>query len=275
MTNASPMFDTSLTHKLLAPLSIALLLPAVLVFRLSAPWFYNGHITERHIALVYMSALVAFVAYGIGVAGIATSFTTIRSTASLVKRSSSSALQTTHGKVGLGLFAGLYGLVSPLILFSACVSRSRKADENNLGVRGRANSTETTEKLASQGLRAGSASHINGSPSPPSSPRTRVQSWGASGIWHRSHDDRVSSDGESVSSAGAQRTFEVVNRPRRIRNASGSWLAVPTGEPLASPRTPIMGRNLRDVDWLDRRRSLNAVVGLSSYLSVPFLKFYY
>jgi len=64
----------------------------------------------------------------------------------------------------------------------------------------------------------------------------------------------VSSDSDSVTSASPQRGFEVVNRPSRRQTGRGSPLNIEgTSAALPAPR------NLGEIDWLLRRRSLNAV----------------
>jgi len=70
-------------------------------------------------------------------------------------------------------------------------------------------------------------------------------------MMYRSQEERPSSDSESARSPSPKRGFEVVNRPSRMNKASGSWLAVPFAGGTSD--------RLRDIDWLQRRRSLNAV----------------
>jgi hypothetical protein len=256
-------FETALSHKVLAPVSIALLLPGVLVFRLASPSFHVRRPTEKHIALVYSSALIILIAYGAGVAGLATSFTTFRSG----KPSSSSiALKTTHGKAGLVLFVGLYVLIPVFLLLPVCLRRSRESpdqkSEKSTTTRPRIDSGDTTEVRSSNHLKSASQSVNN--PSPPSSPRPRVHSWGPMSLWPRNHDAPITSDNESVLTAPVTRGFEVSNRPaqtRRPRTASNSWLAAAAAAELRRS-APVSGpsTNLGDINWLQRRRSLNALV---------------
>ncbi|KAF9221954.1 hypothetical protein BS17DRAFT_784207 [Gyrodon lividus] len=257
---SSETYDVSLVHKISAPLSIALLLPAILLARLALPSAKVMHPTDRNIALVYLSSLVGVAAYGLGLAGLIASFTSINTTMVMVKRATTkSVLQTGHGIAGLSLFVGLYAVVPFLYLVSICGSTRRPPQkevvDHSEAAASRANSVDTAEKLASYTV----AQQTQYPPSPPASPRARLHSWGGSSFWlgRRSRDGRASSDSESMHSAGPQRAFEVVNRPARTRRASTNGLAYPNIE--IYQRVPVAPRSLGDVDWLDRRRSLNAV----------------
>ncbi|THH32730.1 hypothetical protein EUX98_g1480 [Antrodiella citrinella] len=72
---AQSLFDTSVTHKALAPVSIALLLPAILAFRLSSPSALSPVTPDHRMALFYLSVLTSLVAFGVGVGGLASAFT--------------------------------------------------------------------------------------------------------------------------------------------------------------------------------------------------------
>jgi hypothetical protein len=116
----------------------------------------------------------------------------------------------------------------------------------------RDNSTDTREKLALANADSTSITQSAGIHTPPPSPRRRVSSWAGHALWQgtRTQEPRVSSDTESTTSITAQpRAFEVVNRPQRIRRSSTN----------TNSRVP---RSLGELDWLERRRSLNAVVRL-------------
>ncbi|KAI0952201.1 hypothetical protein AcW1_004364 [Taiwanofungus camphoratus] len=262
-------YNTSVTHKSLSPISIALVLPAVIIFRLSSPPVSPVNSPQplgRRMALFYLAAVVGLAAYGIGIAGLATSFTTITSTSSLIKRSSSNVLKTVHGKAGLALFAGFYGLV-PLLYLYSIYHRRRLAKRTNKDVNGigdgrsRVNSSETAEKMGFLNGRAGSP--LRQSMDGPSQethvtePRPRVRSWGGLGPLtvfpgRRSSESGLESTGAS---APSHRSFEVTNRPVRTRRASGNSLAA-----FSDPRATGTPRNLSDMSWFDRRRSLGTVV---------------
>ncbi|KAG0709621.1 hypothetical protein DFH29DRAFT_841147 [Suillus ampliporus] len=246
-------YDVSFVHKLLAPLSLAILLPTILLLRLALPPAQTHRPTDRNLALLYLSAVVALAAYGVGVGGLISSFTSISSTMT----TSRTVLQTGHGIAGLALFIALYVMVPFLYLFSLCCSRSRPPKEvtdHAEAITSRANSTDTAEKLA-----AYNAPQHSQYPPSPHTPRARLHSWGGSSFWlgRRSREGRTSIDSESMHSSGPQRAFEVVNRPARTRKSSTNGLAYPNVD--AYQRVPVAPRSLGDVDWLDRRRSLNAV----------------
>jgi len=252
-------YDVSITHKILAPVSVALLLPAIILLRFASPTTVSFPPTEHNIALLYIAAFIGIGAYGVGIAGLASSFTTIRATASVRKRSSSDLiLKTDHGMAGLALFVCFYGLIPFLYLLRArpkLLHRHRTKDKTvKTGLsHGHDNSTDTREKLAAAIGDSISVIPSVGIRTPPASPRRRAP-WGGYSLWQgsRIQEPRASSDTESTMSVVAQpRPFEVVNRPQRIRRASTSGLNL---HPSTTPRS------LVDLDWLDQRRSLNAVV---------------
>ncbi|KAH7929432.1 hypothetical protein BV22DRAFT_1080880 [Leucogyrophana mollusca] len=253
-------YDVSFAHKLLAPLSIALLLPAILLSRVALPSAQASRPVDRNMALLYLSGLVALAAYGAGIGGLISSFTSISSTMTMFKRApSGTILRTGHGVAGLALIVGLYALVPFLYILSFCATSSNRPPkvivDHSEPPASRANSTDTAEKLAAYTA----AQRTEYPPASPSSPRARLHSWGGSSFWlgRSSREGRASTDSESVHSAGPQRAFEVVNRPARTRRASSQGLAHPSMD--VYQRVPVAPRSLGDVDWLDRRRSLNAV----------------
>jgi hypothetical protein len=251
------LYDISITHKILAPVSVALLLPAIILLRFALPSTVLFPPAERNIALVYIAAFIGVGAYGVGIAGLVSSFTTIQAIASIRKRSSSDLiLKTDHGMAGLVLFVCLYGLIPLLYLLRARLRLlHRHRTKDNIGLsQGRDNSTDTREKLATATGDSTSVTPSVGIQTPPASPRRRTPSWGGYSLWQgsRIQEPRASSDTESTMSVAAQpRPFEVVNRPQRIRRASINGLNF---HPSTTPRS------LVDLDWLDQRRSLNAVV---------------
>jgi hypothetical protein len=275
------LYKVSTTHKILAPLSIGLLLPATILFRLAAVSPGLSRSAEHSIAPLYLSVLIGVGAYGIGIAGLASSFTTIKPTISVQKRSTSNlTLKTGHGKAGLALFVCLYGLVPIMYLLhpghGLLHRRQRRVNVEKAELPlARANYTDTREKLAlanddsASGSQSGSmhtppasrrrvfswGGHSSGGiHSPPDSPRRRAPSWGGHSLWRRSrtHEPRASSDTVSTMSVvGQPRAFEVINRPQRIRRASA------TGP---NSRVSIAPKNLGDFDWLERRRTIHAAV---------------
>lgn len=241
------MYETSLLHKLFAALSLITLQAIILVFRnaIQPPF-------------TYLFAVAGLGSYALGVAGFILAFTTVTiiPTSGLEKRSSSSPhLHTGHGLAGLVFFLCLYVLVPIWMLVTASVKRLcrpyRLSQAGEID-RGPANAEivvdEKSEQSPGPSRSAPQSVHNN---SPPSSPRLRTQSWGPSSLWRRSLEAGFSSDSESVTS-GAPRAFEVVNRPPRLRQASGGIGPVEVPRPAS--------RSLGEIDWLLRRRSLNLVV---------------
>lgn len=260
-------YNVSTIHIILAPLSIGLLLLAIILLRFASPSTGLHHSTEHNIYLLYLSAFVGICAYGLGIVGLVSSFTRIRPTLYLRQRSRPDLkLKTGHGKAGLILFICLYGLVPTLYLLRCCRKLlHRRLTKDNIDKAQLAatpeNSTDTKEKLALPNADSASITRSTGNPTPPSSPRRRVASWAGHTLWQgsRTQEPRVSSDTESITSVVAQpRTFEVVNRPQRIRRSSGN----------VNPR---ISRHLGDIDWLERRRSLNAVVSFFQTCIVTML----
>lgn len=269
-------YDTSVVHKALSPISLALVFPAVIGSRLSMASVTSMQ-PPGHVVLGVSSILVAVAAYALGVAGLATSFTSITSpfsSMSLGKRSSqlSLALKTGHGTAGLALFIVFYGVLPLLFAFATCYQRSshRHTDHNREETtsngddsRPRLNSTETGEKEALYKGRA--ASPLRYSDTPVDKPRARTRSWAH--LSHLGMPGRRSSESThdtAVAPTPAHHSFEVVNRPARTRRASGNSLAA-----FSDPRRPGSPRNLGDTSWFDGRRSMSAVVCIRSSALTP------
>lgn len=258
-------FDTSLIHKSLAPISLALLLPTVIFYRLSLPPT-SGPPLQLSFGLRCASLLIFIVAYGVGLVGLVYSFTSISTSGTanvrLAVRSipSNAVLKTAHGQVGLALFIALYG-VTPLLLLASYLRWRIFASRAIVGKiradRTRADSSDTAEKLNS--YRTATDTNQQGaarSSAPPSSPG-QSPSRKHLGLWFRSKDVKGSSETASESESPVQRTFEVVNRPARTRNPSAS--GTPTFYEHAH-RSSNVPRNLSELSWLERRRSVNAMV---------------
>jgi len=265
-SQSSYQYDVSFVHNLFAPLSVALVLPAILLIRLALPSIHSQPPIKRNVRFLYSSVLFALVAYGLGVGSLVTSFTTIRASSSVAKRTtSSSLLRTTHGVAGLVLSIGLYvvfPLLCLLVYWTPC-TRPRKevaVSSEAAPSQSRTNSVDTAEKLASVQQTPHSASS-------PASPRTRLHSWGGSSFWlgGRSTPGRASSDSESVCSAGPQRAFEVLNRPARTRRVSTNGIH-PNID--AYQRVPVTPRGFSDQEWSERRRSRSIGVSTIQYTSL-------
>ncbi|KAJ7276386.1 hypothetical protein B0H12DRAFT_1085082 [Mycena haematopus] len=96
-TGSAPSLSTSLLHKLFAPLSVALLLPAFLLFRLTSFSFNSSNHPTLPRTWYYVSGFLA----------------------------RPSPLSTTHGRAGLALFVCLYGLLLLLAVLHASTKRTK------------------------------------------------------------------------------------------------------------------------------------------------------
>ncbi|KAI0080895.1 hypothetical protein K474DRAFT_1704432 [Panus rudis PR-1116 ss-1] len=272
-TASQRQYDTSVIHKSLAPVSVALVLPAVVLFRLSfAPELFAG----SFLALPYLSLLVGVAAFGVGVGGLASAFTSITTTSNVVKRDGSSSINllTAHGRAGLALFIGLYALIPILLAISTYIGVRRTGSLPLFGGRVRVDSDNVSpEKLDAAGRATplNGASSIDGASAPsedqsqtqsqPTRSR-RARSWHSFSAWHTRtarSPARVSHESESIRDAasspppGTVRSFEVTNRPARVKHwSSHSVSAFADFRPTAPPR------NQSDASWLDRRRISNA-----------------
>ena len=265
-SDATYLFDTSVTHKSLAPISLALLLPTIILYRLSLP-STSGPSSQQSVGPLYVSVLMLFVAYGTGLTALVSSFTSITSGAAIGRRATSSmVLKTSHGQAGLALFVALYGVV-PLLFLANFVrwrlwrlfaSSPKEIVGKIRAERSRADSSDTAEKLNSfRGMadtgNQGGATTRSPVPSPGHTPSRRHL-----GLWFRRSREGLASSAESgpeSSESPVNRTFEVVNRRARHHSASGTLNIYES-----NPRSPTTPRNLSDLSWLDRRRSVNAVV---------------
>lgn len=258
------IFDTSVVHKALAPISVAMLLPAIVAFRLSTPSSVAPASFDHRMGLYYLSLVISLAAFGVGIGGLASAFTSITSTTTMLAKRSSSAmnLTTTHSKAGLALFAGMFGIVPILLIASAWSMRD--SDGSTIRGRYRANSGELVEKAGLYPGRIGSPQPTTNGMSDeltPEEPRQRARSWNTLSPWPANRSARRSSESglDAVSSPSTVRSFEVTNRPTRARHASAHSLAA-----FADTRPSHATRNLSDMSWLERRRSLNTVVSLTA-----------
>jgi hypothetical protein len=256
-------FDTSFIHKSLTPISLALLLPTVIFYRLSLPPT-SGPPLQFSLGLRFASVLILIVAYGAGLAGLVSSFTSIStSRRSLSRRavSSNKILKTAHGQAGLALFIALYVLIPLLFLASFIRWRMFASSREIVGKiraeRSRADSSDTAEKLNSFRTAAETSQQgVVRPPATPSSPGQTSSSRRHIGLWFRSKEVKASSETASESESPVPRTFEVVNRPARTRHPSSG---TPTFYEHAH-RSSTVPRNLSDLSWLERRRSVNVMV---------------
>ncbi|KAG6817395.1 hypothetical protein H0H87_009039 [Tephrocybe sp. NHM501043] len=243
-SNATPStvfeFNSSAVHKILAPVSLAIFQAAFLFFRFVSPLYQTGVSTLR---TIYASAVLSVFVYGSGIAGFVIAFTSISS-----QSSGSKHLRTGHGIAGVVFFALLYLILPGLLLSHACSTRRRAPlQQSETEKSNPARSPSPPEGFETYDWPSSSAPQsIHQTPSSPT-PRQRTNSWGPSSMMQMSQEGRMSSDSESGHSPSPKRGFEVTNRPSRTRKAS--LLA----------QLDISSDRLREIDWLQRRRSLNAV----------------
>jgi hypothetical protein len=208
-------------------------------------------------------------AYLLGIVGFALSFSSLTVVnAEVSSQQQKKHLSTSHSRAALVFFLFLYVLAPCLLLASFVLSRLRQSRSVRYdGASGttalRRTGTNTTAEKLGPFLATPSPS-INGLYSPPSSPRPRTQST----TLPRRSLEGMSTDGESTASAPPRRGFEVLNRPaNRTLRPADTWSAAMhhTSHPMPS------SRSLGEIDWLLRRRSLNAVVSLTvSTINVSF-----
>ncbi|KAF8175374.1 hypothetical protein BJ912DRAFT_988653 [Pholiota molesta] len=252
---ADVAYNTSFSHKLLLPISIVLFTPAFLIFRWTQTTLQPSWVPTRHISLVSLATVLGFAAYGLGIAGFVLAFTTISSSST----SKNHHLKTGHGVAGLVFSILLFVLVPSFYVFfwwfDSVTGSTRLSDRSDAG---RSTPGATNEKAESIPMRPSSNTPSLKNTTPPSSPRPRAMSWDASMTLRRSsHDGALSNESAPSSPPTPHKGFEVLNRGNRPRKLSGPWEAssVPGARGGRVPST----RRLGEIDWLLRRRSLNAV----------------
>ena len=244
-------------------------LPVLLFFRWAHPTSDGRWIPVQHIGLVAVAAVTGVAAYLIGVVGLIFSFTTISSRAS----TQSIHLKTAHGMAGLIFFLCLYVLIPLLYLFFSCFYLHSRAPSDAHGQRGpNGPARSLDEKIDPNHPHSQSVTPSVYNSSPPSSP-VRTQSFDAPNLLMlRSSNDGGMSADSSVTTT-PHKGFEVLNRPSRVRELNE---AKPSAPMSGSYDLPAL-RRLGDIDWLLRRRSLNAVVShkFSSSPPVPDIRYLY
>ena len=281
------LFNTDLSHKVLSPVSLIAFMAAILVHShvtLAIPQASHAAVFRQNVALG-LSGAVLVAAYGLGIAGLASSFTSISSTSSLRKRSADSSLflKTGHGKAALAIIIVLYGLLPLLFVLSLfrrgdtsskdCQDEPVQQDE-----RQRKDSNDTGFTALMTPIREKAMQHratastpdiplrdVSTSPSAIKRTRVRVLSLFTGRPKAGAQAERNSTDSgptrESLSSGGPQRSFEVLNRGNRQRRLSGSALNAYSSEGGHSTQGHTqMPRSLSDLNWLDRRQNVAAFV---------------
>ena len=259
-TATAQPYNVSIMHKILAPLSIALVLPVVLVYRLSSPSLGSSLGPSPNPSSVLTLLIPGFFIFGLGIAGLVTSFTSISHDRSLVKRAEPSLyLQTGHGVAGVALAAAFYVAVPAVFLFSLFTRHRR--DERNLLSQGEPEKIAVRSPAPSTLILDGTLDH-QASPN-----HSRSQSsTGLLQFWKRSIDRSRSSDADGDEfgvrdppSPPQSRGFEVVNRAKNAQRTSSHSMNGTTdhGPGHRGARTPM---RLGEISWLNRRRMVNSVV---------------
>lgn len=253
-TQTPPLFDASTTHKVLSPVAVAAALPAMAIYRLSLPSVGSA----GRPGLLWLAGTLASAAFAVGVAGLATAFTSATYTPSLVKRSSPQTLATAHGKAGIALFAGLVVvIIFSLVLAVLRYGRSR-ANQVHSRPRPRAMSSELAEKEALRDAREGSPEPQESNEKAHSKARSRDSApWPFLGHTRRRSSESLTASGDHTPPASTG-SFEVTNRPTRARHASAHSLAA-FSDPRSATTSP---HNLADMSWVGAGRSASRLVSV-------------
>ena len=257
-------YNVSITHKILAPLSIALVLPVILVYRLSSPSLKSPAEPSHNPSPLPILLISSFLIIGLGIAGLITSFTSISYDSSLVRREQSSLyLRTGHGIAGVALAAAFYIAVPTSFLFSLLM-RHCLEQQNSLSRCEAEKSAARSPALSTTML----GNPLDHQPSSTNHSRSH-SSTGLLQFWKRSMDRSTSNDvdGDEFGvrdppspSPRPSRGFDVVNRPKHTQRASShSMSALLDHSPAAHAGTHTPMR-LGDISWLNRRRMVNTMV---------------
>ncbi|KAF8489109.1 hypothetical protein JB92DRAFT_2756248 [Gautieria morchelliformis] len=276
LTSNLSTFDASLAHKVLSPVSLALVLAATFMVRFVSPAADQSPNAAHHPALLYIAAPACVASYAAGVAGFVISFTsTTRLSPSLQRRGGTSPdtlLKTVHGQAGLALFVGLYGLV-PILALSLWLARrvtqsppESPVDDDAQGKTSQDSGPLTGEKDSPIARRP--ASPAQSAPEATSTASSsvrdrRLRTQSVPGLFPGWTRDRESSENSEPGPSTSSKGFEVMNRPRR---ASGGMGLYPPRDFAHRPRADLI-RSLGDISWLERRRSVGVVGELDYALS--------
>jgi hypothetical protein len=269
LTSNLPTFDVSLGHKVLSPVSLALVLATTVIVRFFSPAADQTPNVAHHPAFLYIAIPACVASYAAGVAGFVISLTsTARLSPTLQRRGGTSPdtlLKTVHGQAGLALFVGLYGLV-PILALSLWLARrvtqsppESQVDDDAQGKISQDSGPPTGEKDSPIPRRPASpATSAPEAPSTaPSSVRDRrLRTQSVPGLFPGWTRDRESSENSEPGPSTPSKGFEVMNRPRR---ASGGMGLYPPRDFTPRPRADLI-RSLGDISWLERRRSVGVVV---------------
>lgn len=239
-------FDTSILHKTLSPISLAIAFVSIILIRLSFPAISaNPSSMEHRLGTLYLGIIIGIIAYAVGIVGFVIALTSTKS----ITSSGGSFFRTSHGRAGL-IFFLLFYAVTPLFFifpwFRARISRGilysnpHDSSQDSGAILGEKIGVNETQRVASPSQ---SAPEIHSLESSLPSRRQRTNS--GPGLFPR-WQDRNSSE----SSPPVTKGFEVVNRPRRSSTNNRSREIV---------------RSLNELSWLERRRSVGVVVSSEKY----------
>ncbi|OCB87543.1 hypothetical protein A7U60_g5448 [Sanghuangporus baumii] len=278
-------YDTATSHKVISPVSVALLLAALVFYRMSTPSTPRAALTGPHMGFVWLAGLTGLAAYAVGIVGIVVAFTTISSTSNsaLRKRASSNlSLKTNHGKIALAFFIILYAVVP--FLFAAYFLRNRENKKKAIVVlepvkeRERQDSNEASftalmtpakEKFTPGHRATVSSPDITSNSLRQESPtRTRRRSFFGGYFWQKKERNSTESTEaqESINSGGPSHSFEVLNRGNRLRRLSAAGSNSYFGGSSHKAQTGVP-RSLSDLDWLNRRQNVAAFSDLDYALT--------
>lgn len=258
VTTDEQTWNVSLLHKVLPTVSMAIVVVATLLVRVSLP----GAISTLAFQVIssYVATIAVIIALALGFAGFAISFTSItHHVVTLQPRDSESSvpfLPTAHSRAGFVLFICLYLLFPALLLGlwgrqKAMFGRSRRqhltsstikeSEDVGVGLQEKDLTPSDRERSASPSRSAPEMNFRDASPST-HRPRTLSGSGLLNGLKAR--------DGSELSENSIPpRGFEVLNRPRRVS------VGIPSHHPSRD-----MVRSMGDLPLWDRRRSVGLAV---------------
>ena len=191
----------------------------------------------------------------------------------LKKRSTSGfILKTGHGQAALIFFIGLYAALAAFFILTVTQKSStveaeaaserpdnsrKDSQETGFTFNGTAREKNGTVRRASSPSPAPDQESLP--PESPDTPGKRSMSILGGHFFSRRRnvgeriDRRSSESGRDSMSSGPSRGFEVLNRGNRKRRLSANGLN-------GYPSEPVVPRSLSDLSWLERRRSVAAVV---------------
>ena len=275
VSSGKEMMDESPVNIVLSPLSVALFLPSILLFRASSSHQTKALSNKESKAFLGASALVGVIAYGIGIAGFALGWTqhSHYTPPNPSKRSSSTRtfLTTAHGRTSLALWITLY-LLLPLFALVLWIRRPRPvvqeseedAERRSLGINSIRQSvrerkvTDETTMLTATFLEKDRTSGESGADDDgeefPSRRRNSKSLSTGTGMKRRS-EITLQSVGTAPTAVVTPPTptakFEVMNRPKR------------TSMPASIRRNP------SDLSWVDRAGNVNMYGQMDYELTEP------